>query len=103
MPAEDRHIYGEVENKSDIDKVFRDIRKDVATVRSRPGLTELYKRAGYLVTLTHAPSWEKKFGDGMKKIRDEAIKEFAATAHKINARARVIGTADDYDERWGRN
>lgn len=103
MPAEERHIYGEVENKADLDQVFREIRKDVASARSRPGLTELYKRAGYLVTLTHAPSWEKKFGRDVGKIRNEAIKEFATTAHKINAKARDIGTDADYDEHWGSN
>jgi phospholipid/cholesterol/gamma-HCH transport system ATP-binding protein len=40
--------------------VFREIRKDVDDAKSRPSLTELYKRAGYLITLTYAPSWDKK-------------------------------------------
>ena len=60
----DTHIYGEVKNKSDLKKIFPGIRHDLETAHSRPALTELYKRAGYLITLTHAPAWEAKFGKG---------------------------------------
>ena len=52
----DRHIYGEVHSKTGMKRVFTDIRRDVNAARSRPTLTELYKRAGYLITLTFAPS-----------------------------------------------
>lgn len=68
---------------------------------SRDALTELHKRAGYLITLTHAPSWKEKFGDEAKELRKEAEKEFASTARKINRRAKEIGTDADYDEKWG--
>ena len=57
--AHDTHIYREVKNKSDLKKIFLGIRHDLGTAHSRPALTELYKRAGYLITLTHAPAWEK--------------------------------------------
>src|SRR5260370_40186865 len=60
--ATDRHVYGEVNSKTGLKKVFIDIRHDVSGAGSRPTLTELYKRAGYLITLSYAPSWEKKFG-----------------------------------------
>lgn len=95
------HIYGTVDSKSDLDRVFREIRKDVEEAKSRPGLTELYKRAGYLITLTYAPSWDKKFGDKAEALREEALKEFKTTAHKINSRAKAIGTDADYDDTWG--
>jgi len=53
----DRHIYGEINNKTGMKRVFTEIRRNVAGAKSRPALTELYKRAGYLITLTYAPSW----------------------------------------------
>ncbi len=68
---------------------------------SRSELTELYRRAGYLITLTNASSWEKKFGDEIDDIRETAEEEFARTARKINSRAKEIGTETNYDEKWG--
>src|SRR5437868_7646070 len=99
--AEDRHIYGEVNSKTGMKRVFTDIRRDVESARSRPALTELYKRAGYLITLTHAPSWEEKFGRGAASLRKVGAEEFRKTAKKINSRAAHLGTAADYDEKWG--
>jgi 2C-methyl-D-erythritol 2,4-cyclodiphosphate synthase len=103
MAKTDHHIYDAVESKADLDHVFSEIRKDVEGAKSRPALTELYKRAGYLITLTAAPSWKKKFGEKISSIREEARKDFVTTAHKINVKAKAIGTDADYDEHWGRN
>src|SRR5689334_19173132 len=50
--AKDTHVYGEVDNKTDLKEVFSQIRQDVEHAKSRSDLTELYKRAGYLITLT---------------------------------------------------
>ncbi len=100
--ANKRNVYGEVKNKSDMRKVFSEIRKDVDNARSRPALTELYKRAGYLVTLTHAPSWKEKFGKEARELRQVGEKQFSTTAKKINSRARKIGAEADYDETWGK-
>ena len=97
----DRHIYGEVNSKTGMKRIFTDIRHDVANAHSRPALTELYKRAGYLITLTHAPSWEEKFGREAAGLRRVGEEEFCKTARKINRRASRIGTAADYDEKWG--
>ena len=99
--AHDTHIYREVKNKSDLKKVFLGIRHDLATAHSRPALTELYKRAGYLITLTHTPAWEEKFGKEVAELRQVARKEFATTARQINRRAKQLGTEADYDEQWG--
>ena len=99
--AEQRHIYGEVNSKTGMKKIFQDIRRDVEGAKARPDLTELYKRAGYLITLTHAPSWEEKFGREASGLRRVGKEEFRKTAHKINSRAKQIGTEADYDEKWG--
>lgn len=40
--AEDWHIYGEINNKTDLREVFKSIRGEVEKVGSRPALTELY-------------------------------------------------------------
>jgi hypothetical protein len=37
-------------------RVFKDVRRDVAQTDSRPILSRLYRRAGYLITLTYSPS-----------------------------------------------
>ena len=99
--ASNKHIYGEINNKTDMHNVFLDIRKDVEDAKSRSALSELYKRAGYLITLTHAPSWKDKFGKEASELRKVGEKEFGTTARKINTRAKKIGTDADFDETWG--
>jgi hypothetical protein len=98
----DRHIYGEIDNKTGMRRVFTAIRRDVGGANSRPALTELYKRAGYLIALTHAPSWEQKFGEDAGALRGVGEDEFRKTARKINQHATKIGTNADYDEKWGK-
>jgi hypothetical protein len=99
--AEARHVYSEVKSKTGMKRVFSEIRRDVKAAGSRPALTELYKRAGYLIALTHAPSWQEKFGPEAAALRSVGEQEFRTTAHKINRRAAQIGTDADYDEKWG--
>jgi len=69
--------------------------RDVGGASSRPAPTDLYKRAGYLITLTHAPSWEENFGPEAKALRQAGKDEFARTAKKINRGAAQIGTEAD--------
>jgi hypothetical protein len=95
------HVYGEIDSKADLTRVFRAIRRDVDEAGSRPSLTELYKRAGYLITLTYAPSWEDKFGARAPLLRKAGQDEFRKTVKKINKRAKQVGTEPDYDETWG--
>ena len=102
MMAKDRHVYGSVNSKSGMKDVFASIRRDIANARSRPALTELYKRAGYLITLTHAPSWQEKFGREAASLRRVGEEEFQKTAKKINQRASQIGTEADFDNKWGK-
>lgn len=99
--AKGRQIYGEVDNRTDLVKVFTAIRGDVGKAESRGDLTELYRRAGYLITLTHAPSWEEKFGREAGSLRKVGEEEFRKTARKINRRAEQIGVEANYDEKWG--
>ena len=83
-------------------QVFAKIRHDVAIADSRPTLTKLYRRAGYLITLTYAPSWQEKFGiEEVTVLRAVGDEEFCKTAKKINHRAAQVGTKADYDEEWG--
>jgi hypothetical protein len=99
--TKDRHIYGEIMSQTGMKRVFNDIRRDIEPARSRPALTELYKRAGYLIALAHAPSWQTKLGHEASKLREVGEDEFRKTARKINRRAAQIGTEADYDHRWG--
>jgi len=99
--ARTRNVYGEVKSRTGMKKIFSEIRRDIANAKSRPALTELYKRAGYLITLTHAPSWHEKFGREAASLRKIGEEEFHKTAQKINRRARKIGTEADYDDKWG--
>lgn len=99
--ADDRHLYGDIDNKTGLREVALKIRNDVDDANDRAALTELYRRAGYLVTLTHARSWREKFGDDIGEIREAAEEEFGITARKINRRAEEIDAEADYDESWG--
>jgi hypothetical protein len=99
--AEDRHVYGEVNSKTGMKRVFTGIRHDVGDAKSRSALTELYRRAGYMIALTYAPSWDEKFGRSAAGMRRVGQDEFRKTARKINQRAKAIGTDADYDEKWG--
>ncbi|MCA9878210.1 MAG: hypothetical protein KC442_10530, partial [Thermomicrobiales bacterium] len=94
-------VYGEVNNDADLRKIFAAIRGDVETAATREDLTRLYRRAEYLLALTYAPAWHKKFGSGAEALRRTAAAEFTTTAHAINQRAAMVGVAADYDETWG--
>jgi len=100
--AQDRHVYGEVNSPTSLKKIFTAIRHDVSEAKSRPSLSELYRRAGYLITLTYAPAWEEKFGSKAGTLRSLGQDEFRKTAKKINSRAKQIGTEPDFDEKWGK-
>jgi hypothetical protein len=101
MP-EDDNVYGEVNSVSGLRNIFLEIRRDVDKARSRDRLTELHRRAGYLITLTYSSSWEERFGRKAASLRRAGQEEFARTARKINRQAKKIGTDADYDETWGK-
>jgi hypothetical protein len=97
--TKDIHTHGEVHEK-DLSRIFREIREDVEKAQSREELTELYKRTGYMITMTHATPVEEKHDREMKKPREITEKEFSQTVRMINKRAKEIGTEADYDENW---
>jgi hypothetical protein len=93
--------YGHVQGVADVDRIFDAIRADVAQAQSRTDLTRLYRRAGYLVTLTYSRPWRVKFGDQLPLLRQEAQDQFVAAVREINRRARDLGVDADYAERPG--
>ena len=97
--SRDSHAQGEV-NKIDLKRIFQEIRQEVENAVSRKDLTELYKQAGYMITLTHSTPINEKFGNPVRIERGIAEKEFARTVRKINQQAQKIGTEPNYNESW---
>jgi hypothetical protein len=93
--------YGHVNSETDLRQIFSEIRGDVGAANSREELTQLYRRAEYLIALTYAPAWQKKFDGRLDVLRRTGEAEFATVARAINRRAAEIGTSADYDEAWG--
>src|SRR5262245_43787952 len=93
----DTHTDREVHEK-DLYRIFREIREDVEKAGSREELTELYKRTGYMITMTHATPVREKSDREMKRRRDITESEFGRTVHSINNRAKQIGTDADFSE-----
>ena len=86
--------------EKDLHQVFREIRDDVEKAQTREELTELYKRTGYMITMTHATPVEEKHDREMKRRRETTEHEFATTVRHINSRAKEIGSEADYNENW---
>ena len=95
-----RNACGEINSKTDLERIFTEIRDDVDEAKSRPDLTELYRRASYLITLAHTPIWDQRLGKEAKRFRDVGKEEFKKTVREINRRAEEIGTDADYDAEW---
>ena len=96
-----KRIYGEVKTLKDIRDIFAKIRSDIRKAKSRERLTELYRRAGYIITLTHSPAWRKAFRGKIRRMRAVAKEEFTKTANAINKKADRLGIRDSYDTKWG--
>jgi hypothetical protein len=84
----------------DLSKIFRAIRDEVDVAESRSDLTELYKRAGHFVMLTHDPTWRKQLGDDADDLRRTGDDEFRQTARQINQRASEIGAEPNFADTW---
>jgi len=95
----DTHTNGEVQEK-DLHHVFREIREDVEKAGSREELTELYKRVGYMITMTHATPVEEKHDRELQRRRGITEREFARTVRAINRQAKKLGIEADYNENW---
>ena len=86
--------------EKDLHQVFREIRESVEKAQTREELTELYKRTGYMITMTHATPVEEKHDREMKNRRKTTEHEFTTTVRRINSRAKEIGVEADYNENW---
>ena len=84
-------IYGHVEKISDIKRIAQMIRRDIRKARTRARLTELVRRARYLVTLTYCPAWKKKFGKKIEQAREVAYREYLKSADLANRIAKKLG------------
>jgi hypothetical protein len=95
----DTHAGGEMHEK-DLHRIFREIREDVEKAQTHEELTELYKRTGYMITMTHATPIREKADREMKSRRDIAEDEFGRTVHTINERAEQLGVEAGFSESW---
>ena len=93
--------YGEVRGVADVDRIYDAIRADVEQAQTRTELTRLYRRAGYLVTLTYSRGWRARFGDQLAGLRAEAKRQFVRTVEQINRRASRLELEPSYDAHRG--
>jgi hypothetical protein len=95
MTTTSKHDKG---SPTDLRQSFRKIREDAEQATNRTELTELYKRAVYLIMMTHgSPLKEDR---EMKRRRLLAEIEFGRTVRTINRRAKKIDVVADFDEDW---
>jgi hypothetical protein len=94
-----KRIYGELKSPKDVVKIANLIRRDVRRASSREALLELYKRAAYLVTLTHPnrAAARKAWGKKIYTMHEIAKREFTKTAKLINKKI----PGKKLDEYWG--
>lgn len=97
---EHKLVYLEIDSQAVLKEAFAEIRAEVDQAVSSYDLTDLYNRAGYLITLANDAFWERKFNDDIDEIHQTAEDEFRRTAHQINTRAERIGLDGNYDEVW---
>lgn len=87
-------------NQIDVKHIFQKLREEVEQAAAREDLDKLYKRTGYMITLTHAiPEQEYQHNSGNDQRR-QAEDEFTKTIRKINEQAKKIGTEANYNEMW---
>lgn len=93
----DPDVHGE-SGKKDLRLVFREIREDVEKATTSEDLTELYKRAAYMIMMTHASPVNND--REVQTRRRVAEREFARTVQTVNRRAKKIDAQADYSEKW---
>jgi hypothetical protein len=93
-------VYLEIDSQVVLKEAFAEIRDEVEQAISGYDLTDLYNRAGYLITLANDAFWERKFSGDIADIHQTAEDEFRKTARKINNQAEQLGLEGHYDEVW---
>ena len=84
---EHKLVYLEIDSQAVLREAFAEIRDEVKHAVSGYDLTDLYNRAGYLITLANDTVWERKFSGDIEEIHQIAEDEFRMTARKINKQA----------------
>ena len=85
-------------NPMDLRQSFRKIREAVEQANVRADLTELYKRAVYLIMMTHGSPLKEDREMRTRRLIAEA--QFGKTVRMINRRAEKIEVSADYDQNW---
>jgi hypothetical protein len=98
--TKDTHTHVEGNARTDPKGRFQGIREGVEKAQSKEELTELYKRAVYMILMTHSSPIDEKFDKEMKRKRETTEMEFTSTVRMINQQAKKIGVEADYDENW---
>ena len=78
---------------------FREIRETLEQAGSQEELTELYKRAVFMILMTHSSPVNEKDRE-MKRRRGVTEREFGRTVRMLNRRAKKIGAEAEYSEDW---
>ncbi len=84
-------------NQIDVKHIFQKLREETEQAASREDLNRLYKRSGYMITLTHAIPEQEYHGHDQRRQAEE---EFTKTVRKINEQAQKLGTEANYNEKW---
>jgi hypothetical protein len=94
------HTHVDGNARTDLRGRFKEIRESVEKAQSKEELTELYKRAVYMILITHSSPIDEKFDREMRRKRETTEREFTRIVRLINRQAGKIGVEADYDENW---
>lgn len=92
--------FGPISSREELERAYAAIRRELLRVNSRAGLSQLYRRADYMTTLTHEPAWERRLGRSAQRFRSLGRLEFQKTARAINRRAGQMGLDGRFPETW---
>jgi hypothetical protein len=95
----ENHVHEMESDPTDLRARFREIREVLEQAGSQEELTELYKRAVFMILMTHSSPLNEKDRE-MKRRREATEREFARTVRMINRRAKKIGVEANYSEDW---
>ncbi len=93
------HIYGEMKDPKDIEKINEEIREDIQNADSRDKVTELKRRSRYLVVLLApdnptGPAEEFKKKGNLEEAQKTAWEEYKKTTEMANEHRHG---GDEYD------
>ena len=95
------HIHHMESDPTHLRSRFREIRDTLEQAGSQEELTELYKRAVFMILMTHSSPVNEKDRE-MKRRRETTEREFGRTVRMINRRAKKLGLEAEYSEDWER-